>query len=296
MEKIAVLLAVYNGREWIDEQLNSILQQKNVDLDVYISVDLSTDGSYEYLVANYSSYPQVTILPYGIRYGSAGKNFYRLVLDVNVEEYDFVSFADQDDIWNKKKLEQAINILTNNGFDAYSSNVVAFWDDGKKCLIDKAQPQVEYDYLFEAAGPGCTYVFNKDLCLNFQSFLLNYQNAKNIELHDWLLYAFARAGGFSWYIDKNAYMLYRQHSNNQVGANTNIKAAWKRIKLVKDGWYKNEILSLAEMFLSAPDCVYTALKENKLHHRLFLLKKVCSLRRRNRDRLVLFMLLFLNIL
>ena len=90
MEKIAVLLAVYNGREWIDEQLNSILQQKNVDLNVYISVDCQQMVYMSILVANYSSYPQVTILPYGGRHGSAGKTFTYFCPDVNVEEYDLI--------------------------------------------------------------------------------------------------------------------------------------------------------------------------------------------------------------
>ncbi len=41
--KIAVLLAAYNGMEWIEEQIASILSQKGVSIKIFISVDLSSD-------------------------------------------------------------------------------------------------------------------------------------------------------------------------------------------------------------------------------------------------------------
>lgn len=45
MNNIAVLLATYNGIQYIEEQLNSILNQSNVNVVVFISDDLSTDGT-----------------------------------------------------------------------------------------------------------------------------------------------------------------------------------------------------------------------------------------------------------
>ena len=44
--KVAILMAAYNGRKWIEEQLHSIWSQENVLIDIYISVDLSTDDTY----------------------------------------------------------------------------------------------------------------------------------------------------------------------------------------------------------------------------------------------------------
>ena len=45
LPKVAVLLAAYNGMQWIEEQLTSILGQSAVDVTVYISIDPSTDGT-----------------------------------------------------------------------------------------------------------------------------------------------------------------------------------------------------------------------------------------------------------
>jgi len=54
LPKVAFLLATYNGMQWIEEQLVSILSQSEVDVMVYISVDRSTDGTQSWC-ANYAA-------------------------------------------------------------------------------------------------------------------------------------------------------------------------------------------------------------------------------------------------
>ncbi|QRG80666.1 glycosyltransferase [Citrobacter sp. R56] len=281
MYRVLVLLAVYNGKEWIDEQLNSIRIQENVQVDILASVDLSTDGSFEYIAKNH---PDVHLLPYGEKYGSAGKNFYRLVLDAHFENYDYISFADQDDIWLADKLSHAIQKINKKEVDAYSGNVIAFWEDGRQTLIDKSQPQVQFDYFFEAAGPGCTYVFNKRLAQAFQHFLKNVPESKKVALHDWLLYAYARSNHYRWYIDKESKMLYRQHANNQVGANESFRAACKRYHLVKEGWYKKEIVKLLKLFGCENSLLNKYIGTKRLLPKIDIIVNVHQMRRRSRDR------------
>lgn len=293
MNRIAVLLAVYNGMKWIDEQILSILEQEKVDVVIYISVDLSTDGSYEYILNKYGSYPEIKILPYGLKFGSAGKNFYHLIENVDVNDYDFSCFADQDDIWLKDKLKNAISKMTSTLSDGYSSNVTAFWDDGRTCLIDKSQPQVEYDYLFESAGPGCTYLFNKVLAVNFRAFILANPVAKNVELHDWLIYAFARSNDYKWIIDEQPFMLYRQHSNNQFGANSNFTSAFKRLSMGKDGWYKSEVTKICSLFVKNKNILNT-ICGNSFKHKIFLIKNISKIRRKNSQRLAMILFILLG--
>lgn len=45
MYKILVLLSAYNGEKFIEEQIKSLLEQKNVDIHVLIRDDGSTDGT-----------------------------------------------------------------------------------------------------------------------------------------------------------------------------------------------------------------------------------------------------------
>ncbi|WP_220774477.1 glycosyltransferase family 2 protein, partial [Shewanella glacialipiscicola] len=227
--------------------------------------------------------------------GGAGRNFFRLIIDVDFSEYDYVAFADQDDIWSNSKLAKAIEMLQH--YDCYSANVTAFWEDGREVLIDKAQAQREWDFLFEAAGPGCTYVFKREVAIQFKTWLLErYEKiGEDITLHDWLLYAFARSHGYRWFIDPEAMMRYRQHANNQVGTNNSFVAAKKRFLLIKNKWYRIQATNIAEyLHLQNLPIVKYGLKNGYLGN-LYLLLHVNKIRRRLRDRVALSFALIFNI-
>jgi len=293
--KVLVLVAAYNGQRWLTEQIDSILSQQNVDISIAISVDRSTDDTFVLCRKYADLYSNVKILPYGESFGGAGKNFYRLVKDCNFSCFDYIAFSDQDDIWHQDKLLNAIDKLQQH--DCYSSNVTAFWEDGSEVLIDKAQPQQRWDYLFEAAGPGCTYVFKRDFGFVFQKWLIRHHEviANNVALHDWLIYAFARRNGYNWYIDSNPSMRYRQHQNNQVGTNNNLAAAKKRLRLIKGKWYRHQIVSIATILgLEDTPVVKTGLMNGYVGN-LYLLININKLRRRVRDKLALAVVLLLNI-
>ena len=233
---IIVLMTAYNGMEWIGKQVQSILEQSLVTVHLYISVDISTDGTYEWCKEIDGENAQVTVLPYGEKYGGAAPNFFRLMRDVDFSDADFVCFADQDDIWLNDKLSRAVDKIQTMKVQAYSSDVLAFWPSGKQQLIEKSQMQRKWDYLFEAAGPGCTYVFTNHLALSLQSFCKAHKDKlKNVILHDWFSYAYARANGYKWYIDDYVGLYYRQHIGNQVGANNGLAAFIYRFKAISSG-------------------------------------------------------------
>ena len=234
--RVAVLLAAYNGEQFIREQVDSILAQEGVDISVFVSVDNSNDGTEALVDAIASSDSSVFVLPHGQHFGGAGPNFYRLIKDVDFASFDYVALADQDDIWLPSKLSRAVELIAEKQVDAYSSNVTAFWPDGRQQVINKSQPQTQYDFLFEAAGPGCTYVLSNKLAANIKSHLINNPAVNLIVFHDWLIYAFARANGYRWLIDRSSGMLYRQHNLNQVGANAGFKAFTYRADKVLSGW------------------------------------------------------------
>ena len=47
--KIAVLMATYNGIDWLQDQIYSILSQEFVSITLFISDDGSSDGTREYI-------------------------------------------------------------------------------------------------------------------------------------------------------------------------------------------------------------------------------------------------------
>ena len=287
LPKIAVLLTVYNGRAWIEDQIKSILMQSGVKIDLYISVDLSTDGSYEKCLELTKEKRNVKILPYGDRFGSAALNFFRLIRDVNFTYYDFISLADHDDVWLPNKLSHAVKTIKSKKVCALSSDVSAFFNDSNEAAIKKSYPQKKFDYYFESAGPGCTYVIKTKPMLKFKKFMiLNFRKIRDITFHDWLIYAYFRENSISWYIDSKSLIRYRNHEFNTIGANFGIKAYLKRYSMIKSGWYKEQVESI--LAIICPD-KFSILKFN----RLSLIKNFWHLRRRPRDA-ILFMLMLVT--
>lgn len=256
----------------------SLVNQAVVDVAIFISVDLSTDETYAWCLQLAERETRVIVLPYGERFGGAGKNFYRLIRDVDFSGFDYVSLADQDDIWLPNKLYRAVSLIQLNSYDAVSSDVVAFWEDGREEVIVKSQPQKQFDYIFEAAGPGCTYVLTVDSFLKFQAFLVSNSVADSFKLHDWLIYAFYRQHGLKWFVDDKPQMRYRQHANNQVGFNKGLKAYKTRIAQVRDKRFRAEVEKLLNL-LGCPDGFKFS--------RSFLIFNYTKLRRRSRDAYVL---------
>lgn len=240
--KVAVLLAAYNGMAWIEEQLASILAQTNVSVCVYISVDPSSDGTEGWCSEFAQLHHNIVLLPPAGPFKGAARNFFRLIRDVDFSGYDFISFSDQDDVWYPDKLVRAVARLQVGDVDGYSSNVIAFWPNGRRLLVDKAQPQVQWDYLFEAAGPGCTYVLKNRLATDFKQLILDHwDDVQEIALHDWFCYAFARSHRYRWFIDPVPGMDYRQHADNLVGVNNGWSSALARLRRVSGGWWLRQI-------------------------------------------------------
>ncbi|WP_313740198.1 glycosyltransferase [Pseudomonas sp.] len=289
--RVAVLLAAYEGLAWIEAQLASVLAQTGVAVDVYISVDPSSDGTDAWCANFASTHSNVTLLPPCGRFGGAARNFFRLVRDVDVSAYDYVAFCDQDDLWYPNKLERAVAALQGGQAHGYSSNVVAFWQDGRRALVQKAQPQVEWDHLFEAAGPGCTYVLRNDLATTFKSLIVNrWDGVQHIDLHDWFCYAFARSRGYVWFIDPLPGLDYRQHERNQVGVNSGFASAVMRWRKIADGWWFSQAQRTARLL--EMDNPFMPLEGRRAWLKLARHARVC--RRRTRDQAVLWVVCVVN--
>ncbi|MGN8344549.1 glycosyltransferase [Pseudomonas sp. SMV71] len=287
--QVAVLLAAYNGMRWIGEQLDSILRQSTVHVTVYISVDPSCDGTEQWCAEATQRYDNVVLLPPAGRFGGASRNFFRLLRDVDFSGFDYIAFSDQDDIWHLDKLERAVQAIKSRQAHAYSSNVTALWPNGDRHLLNKAQPQAQWDFIFEAAGPGCTYVLCQELAESMKSSMLaNWNLLQQVSLHDWYCYAFARSHGYSWYIDPKPAMEYRQHSNNQVGANKGVRPLIARYRRIYQGWWFSQVKLIVALVGLEKDPFVSSWYSLGRMQLIYLSFKAAHCRRRLRDKLLFF--------
>jgi rhamnosyltransferase len=238
---IAVILAAFNGVRYLSQQVDSIFSQSGVAVTLFVSVDRSSDGTEDWFRQLQATERRVVLLPCGEKFGGAASNFFRLLREVDFTAFDYVAYADQDDIWLSGKLKRATECLVESGADGYSSDIVAFWESGRSQYIKKSYPQQKWDYFFESAGPGCTFVLSRQLALALQAALIQNQKLmQGVGLHDWFTYAYARAHNYQWEIDDYPSLMYRQHSGNQVGANAGFSALMWRARKVLNGWGLNQ--------------------------------------------------------
>ena len=92
MKKVQVLLSTYNGEKYLKEQLDSIIAQKGVDVHILARDDGSKDDTIKIL----EGYENIDIIK-GSNIGVC-KSFFELINKSG--EYDYYSFADQDDVWD----------------------------------------------------------------------------------------------------------------------------------------------------------------------------------------------------
>lgn len=104
--KVVVLLSTYNGEKYIDEQIESILQQSYSDVKIYIRDDGSKDNTKSVL-KKYERKSNI-VINYGENIGFFASFLWLLN---NCEEADYYAFSDQDDYWFPEKIEVAVDAI-----------------------------------------------------------------------------------------------------------------------------------------------------------------------------------------
>ncbi|NIJ36409.1 rhamnosyltransferase [Sphingopyxis panaciterrae] len=287
--RVAVLLASYNGAGWIGEQIASIVASRGVATHIFLSDDGSNDGTVA--IAEKAAGDRLTLLPFSPS-GSAGLNFFRLVKEAEWDGFDYVALADQDDIWEPEKLARAVAAIGQRNLSAYSSDITAFWPDGRRQYIRKSQPQQRWDHLFESAGPGNTFVFpvREAAYLREKLSSADPRKLRIADRHDWLFYAYFREGGKRWLIDDVSGLDYRQHESNVVGAAKGIRARLARFSLVNDGWYRSHILMVGDL-TDASNPIIDYVRRPRLRHWWKLLVNARSFRRDFKESLAVMVIL-----
>ena len=217
---IAILLSTYNGEKYLETQLTSLINQNGVKADIYVRDDGSTDSTCNIL----NKWQDRGLLKW---YSGENKGFAMSFLDLvsKVGDYDYYAFCDQDDIWLPNKLERAVSCLETleTQIQLYCSNLYYYKDDKVAGLVkDNKTVYNNYTCLVKNIATGCTIVFNREL-----KTILAQSSPHNIIAHDFWAYQTAMLFG-SVYYDEDAYIYYRQHDNNKIGAKIGVYEIWKR--------------------------------------------------------------------
>jgi rhamnosyltransferase len=292
--KVIVLLAACNGSRYIDEQIASIMGQIGVDPHIVVSVDNSHDNTKDCVLAAIRCYPgRISLLsgcrPPELSKTNSANNFFYLsaTIDLPFNTY-WLAFSDQDDIWEACHLFNAIERIVKLNLAGYSSSVIAFWPDGRQHFVKKSGRISRYNHIFEAPGPGCTFVLPRATYFQFQQYLnRNLASAARIHFHDWAIFAYVRSIGGNWFIDPTSSLFYRQHASNVLGVMLTPRTISLRLSMLFGGWYREQCLAIADFVGESGVQHSLLLRRFSQIDRLKLALMVIVHRRRLRDKILL---------
>lgn len=219
-KEVIVLMSSYNGAQYIEEQIKSILSQSSVKIKLLIRDDGSTDATTD-ILRKFMILDNCSII-FGDNIGA--KDSFMWLIN-NAPDGNYYAFSDQDDIWEPNKLISAISKIENEDCVLYHG-LAGRVDSNLNKITDKRYVPVNtFGASLLTSATGCTMVFTGKLMGKLQSYHPNY-----ISMHDAWVYRVCYALGYKVYYDEVSHMKYRQHNNNVSGGQMTF---WQKLKKLK---------------------------------------------------------------
>ncbi|HEM6020659.1 TPA: glycosyltransferase family 2 protein [Streptococcus suis] len=227
--KVNILMSTYNGQQFLAEQIRSIQEQTYTDWTLFIRDDGSSDNSKEILKDFERQDSRIHLID-SDKSDNLGviKSFHKLV---NHDRADYYFFSDQDDVWLPNKLELSLNEAQN-----YPANLPLM------VYMDLKVVNQDLEIMTESMVKSQSHHANTELVQELTEntvtggvAMINHtlaemwQETDDILMHDWYLALLASAFGNLVFIDQPG-ELYRQHSDNVLGARTLSKRFKKWIR------------------------------------------------------------------
>lgn len=231
-------MCTYNGEEFLEDQLDSILNQDYKNWTLYVNDDGSKDNTLNILKTYQKKWgAKKLIIRKGPREGFC-KNFLQIIKDKKINA-DLYFLSDQDDLWMPHKLSHTLKKIAK--LDAtkpnlYCSRTTYVSSDAKKILGQSdlfLMPVSFKNALIQSIAGGNTMAFNNPLKKVMQKY-----PRVDVVSHDWWLYIINELIGGQTFYDSESTILYRQHSRSLIGSNTGFLAKMKRLRMLLGGTYR----------------------------------------------------------
>jgi glycosyltransferase involved in cell wall biosynthesis len=220
---ISILLATYNSELFLEEQLNSIINQNYSNWILYIRDDNSTDNTKEIIRKYEEDYKNIVYLKDFEEKRGATMSFLWLLKKV---ESDYYMFCDHDDVWLPNKIqltldkmlesdiaENKIPIIIHTDLVVVDKNLKliseSFWKYSNLDISDVSYNNLAYANCIT----GCTMMIN-----NSAKKLINFEENIDFPHDSWIGLLVSYNNGIILSIEIPT-ILYRQHENNLIGIN-----------------------------------------------------------------------------
>ena len=209
LSKIDILMATYNGGQYISQQIESILNQEFKEFNLIVCDDQSTDNTVE-IIKEYMNKDSRISLHVNDQNLGYNQNFMKLI---NLSTAPFFSIADQDDIWNSNQLKDLYEAIIKKDVDIVY---------GESSYIDQFNHVVSNRPYVRNIDVKVPYLLFEDNIIPGRNMLVNARLKEQLFpvptlsrtfIYDWYLAFKAVENHGIYYIDKTINQ-YRIHTNS----------------------------------------------------------------------------------
>ena len=233
-------MPVLNGEKFLSEQLESIFIQQDCHFEIHIADNGSYDGTIK-IIYEYLNLGLVSSVIHVAKKGST-HTFFQLIESVDSDAY--VAFADQDDIWDSKKLSVLLNSMRKSHQPQLIFSDREFIDENGNLIKQKTRKNPNLSWqnaVIQNIVPGNTMLLNP-AAINFIKSL----GEVPVKHYDaWIYLLVSLFGNVSYVPD--VLVSYRLHSENTVGIRKSW-TPWVWIKSLRD--YLNQVKLLGDLMTS----------------------------------------------
>ncbi|WP_145112328.1 glycosyltransferase family 2 protein [Gimesia panareensis] len=221
-DQICIVMSTYNGARYIEQQIESILDQTCESWNLLIRDDNSSDRTSE-ILSHYER-DRLSIVKSSDRQGVI-QNFNQLLQLASDAECPYVALSDQDDVWDREKLATQLSLMQQLEAEQPDQPLLIHSDLE---VVDQQLRQIAPSFMnyqgiqHETSDPlqvllvqnfvtGCTVLVNRRL------LELALPIPEETLMHDWWLALCAAAMGTIACVEAPL-IRYRQHGRNEVGA------------------------------------------------------------------------------
>lgn len=141
---VSVCISTYNHEEFIEEALNSVLEQEcNFEYEIILSNDQSTDNTHNVITRFIENHPEGSRIHYFNQPKNLGINN-NLIFTLEHARGKYISLLEGDDYWvDSGKLQKQFDFLENNKDFSICTGALKSFIPGKGLVLRKYEGNVE---------------------------------------------------------------------------------------------------------------------------------------------------------
>ena len=201
---ISILMPIYNGIEFIEESVTSVINQTYENWELIIGVNGNLPESDIYILAKKYELRSNKIRTFDLHQIKGKSNTLNEI--IKYCKYNYIAILDINDIWHKKKLEIQVPFLKR--YDVIGSKCIYFGDTPG--IVPSIPLEDISNYNFSIANPiiNSSVIMQKELC---------YWNPIWDSIEDYDMWLRLRAQNKKFY--NSVYILFRHRIHNSSAFN-----------------------------------------------------------------------------